>query len=128
MMNRYCMFTHSIEADIGKYFKRIVAFISRAEKCKGRVRSPGKGRKWIYFDRSSFIFSPSFAFSVCLCLSQILVHCTAGSSRAPTAVISYLVIAKKIPLVDAYKYVRTLRPLTNPNNKFLLQLALLEVG
>lgn len=121
------MHSHSIEADIGKYFKRIVAFISRAEKCKGRVRSHGKT---VFFLHAKLYFLVHLFFPILSypCLSQILVHCTAGSSRAPTAVLSYLVVTKKIPLVDAYKYVRTLRPLTNPNNKFLLQLALLEVG
>jgi len=80
------------EADMSRHFKRIVDFIARAERCKGRI----------------------------------LVHCTAGASRAPTAVMAYLVAARNIPLVDAFEYVRALRPLANPNNRFLLQLALLE--
>lgn len=56
-----------------------------------------------------------------------MVHCSAGASRAPSAVIAFLVLVKKIPLVDAYNLVYTLRPLMQPNRKFLFQLAMLEV-
>lgn len=58
---------------------------------------------------------------------QILVHCTSGSSRAPSMVMAYLLYAKKIPLVDAYNYITAIRPLVAPNSHFLFQLAMLEV-
>ena len=56
----------------------------------------------------------------------MLVHCTAGASRAPTIVLAYLVYVKKIPLVDAYKYLCAVRPVVMPNKHFLFQLAMLE--
>jgi len=80
------------DADIAAYFPKIVNFLRRVEKCKGRV----------------------------------LVHCTAGASRAPTAVMAYFVYMKGIPLVDAYYWIRMYRPLIMPNQRFLLDLAKLE--
>jgi len=62
-----------------------------------------------------------------LILCQIFVHCLAGSSRAPTAVLAYLITEKRIPLVDAYNYITSLRSFVRPNNRFLFQLAMLEV-
>ncbi|KAJ1434656.1 protein-tyrosine phosphatase-like protein [Ochromonadaceae sp. CCMP2298] len=59
---------------------------------------------------------------------RVFVHCTVGSSRAPSAVLAYLVYNKGVPLIDAFRYVRTLRPVTLPNHRFLLELAKLEVG
>jgi hypothetical protein len=41
--------------------------------------------------------------------------------------LAYLIVEKKIPLVDAYNYVTTLRSFVRPNNRFLFQLAMLEV-
>jgi len=61
------------------------------------------------------------------CKGRVLVHCNAGASRAPTAVLAYLVFAKNISLCDAYNYITALRPLVRPNNHFLFQLAMLEV-
>lgn len=61
-------------------------------------------------------------------LHQILVHCTIGASRAPSAVMAYLVYAKGIPLVDAYNYLAVLRPLIAPNQHFLFELAKFEVS
>mmetsp|Transcript_26755 Transcript_26755/g.29162 ORF Transcript_26755/g.29162 Transcript_26755/m.29162 type:complete len:367 (+) Transcript_26755:74-1174(+) len=58
---------------------------------------------------------------------RIFVHCLAGSSRAPTAVLAYLITEKRIPLVDAYNYITSLRSFVRPNNRFLFQLAMLEV-
>lgn len=60
------------------------------------------------------------------CEGRLLVHCTVGASRAPTAVIAYLVIVKRIPLVDAYGLIYALRPLMQPNRHFLYELAMLE--
>ncbi len=59
---------------------------------------------------------------------QVLVHCTAGASRAPSIVLAFLVFAKKLPLVDAYNYLTAIRPLVAPNKHFLFQLAMLEVS
>lgn len=61
------------------------------------------------------------------CKGKILVHCNAGASRAPTAVLAYLIFAKNISLCDAYNYITAMRPLVKPNQHFLFQLAMLEV-
>ena len=145
---------------MSKHFKRIVDFISRAQRCKGRVCTINGQFSFILECHSPFVaactcFSQSmeqrclqlpilnYQYSLTFSstfhkyvrwnlynhsLIQILVHCTAGASRAPSAVMAYLVAARMIPLVDAFEYVRALRPLTSPNNRFLLQLALLEVS
>jgi hypothetical protein len=55
------------------------------------------------------------------------VHCSAGASRAPTAVISYLLAKKRVTLEDAYNYVCRIRSVVFPNKRFLFQLAMLEV-
>mmetsp|Transcript_80800 Transcript_80800/g.158644 ORF Transcript_80800/g.158644 Transcript_80800/m.158644 type:complete len:428 (+) Transcript_80800:159-1442(+) len=60
------------------------------------------------------------------CKGRILVHCTIGASRAPTAVLAYLIYVRGIPLVDAYNYIMVLRPLVMPNQHFLFELAKFE--
>lgn len=61
------------------------------------------------------------------CKGRVYVHCTAGASRAPTAILAFLVYNRRLTLVDAYKYVVALRPVVKPNPHFLFQLAMLEV-
>lgn len=61
------------------------------------------------------------------CKGRILVHCTAGASRAPSAVLAFLLIEKRLPLLDAYAFLTALRPVVQPNTHFLFQLAMLEV-
>eukprot|EP01038_Epipyxis_sp_PR26KG_P014618 gene14618-19631_t len=58
---------------------------------------------------------------------RIFVHCTAGSSRAPTIILAYLIAIRGIPLVDAYNYLTVLRPLVAPNNHFKFLLAKHEI-
>lgn len=58
---------------------------------------------------------------------RMFVHCTAGASRAPTAILAFLVYHRNVPLVDAYRFVQALRPVVKPNTHFLFQLAMLEV-
>ena len=55
------------------------------------------------------------------------MHCNAGASRAPTAVMAYLLAKKNVTLDDAYNYVARMRPVVYPNKRFLFQLAMLEV-
>ena len=62
------------------------------------------------------------------CFFQLLVHCTIGASRAPSAVMAYLVYARGVTLADAYNYLLTLRPLIMPNQHFLCELAKFEVS
>lgn len=55
------------------------------------------------------------------------MHCTAGASRAPSAVLAYLISEKGLPLVDAYTFLTSIREVVQPNDHFLFQLAMLEV-
>lgn len=52
----------------------------------------------------------------------VLVHCSAGVSRAPTVCIAYLMKKLKLSLDDAMELVKDARPCTSPNPGFLLQL------
>jgi predicted protein tyrosine phosphatase len=101
----------SIDSDMTPHFNTMIQFIKRTEDSKGRVR-------FFYINKLSITNDSE----------QILVHCNAGASRAPTAVLAYLLVQKKIPLVDAYNYLQYVRPFTQPNKKFLYQLAMLEVS
>ena len=56
------------------------------------------------------------------CLNELLkekrtvyVHCTAGMGRAPSTVISYLVIHEGMKLANAYDFVKEYRNVANPN-------------
>ncbi|CAJ0596804.1 unnamed protein product [Cylicocyclus nassatus] len=53
---------------------------------------------------------------------KVLVHCNAGVSRAPTFVISYLMLQYNLSLHDAIATVRNVRPKVRPNDGFLKQL------
>ena len=55
------------------------------------------------------------------------MHCTAGASRAPTAVMAFLIAEKGISLADAFNYMRARRVQVRPNRKFLYNLAQLEI-
>lgn len=69
----------------------------------------------------------SFIQRVKDCQGKIYVHCSAGASRAPTAILAYLVYHCEVTLVDAYQFVTAKRGVVKPNTHFLFQLAMLEV-
>ena len=50
------------------------------------------------------------------------VHCSAGMSRSPTIVISYLMKEKSLTLNEAFKHVSQRRPIVCPNENFMRQL------
>lgn len=52
----------------------------------------------------------------------VLIHCNAGVSRASTFMIGYLMNREKMPLDDAFEYVKSKRPSIRPNAGFLNQL------
>ncbi|XP_048853928.1 uncharacterized protein si:dkey-175m17.7 isoform X2 [Brienomyrus brachyistius] len=52
----------------------------------------------------------------------VLVHCQAGVSRSATIVIAYLMKHTRMTMMDAYKYVRSRRPVVSPNLNFMGQL------
>lgn len=53
---------------------------------------------------------------------NVLVHCTAGISRSATIVIKYIMYECNMSKEDAIAYVRSKRPVINPNWGFLMQL------
>ena len=60
--------------------------------------------------------------------AKVFVHCTAGASRAPSAVCAYLVTREELTLCDAFNYLRARRVQVRPNRAFLFNLAELEIA
>ncbi|KAG2825740.1 hypothetical protein PC118_g4727 [Phytophthora cactorum] len=58
---------------------------------------------------------------------RVLIHCISGVSRSPALLIAYLMIDKKIPLLEAYNMVKRKRHIVQPNQAFRLQLAKYEL-
>lgn len=54
--------------------------------------------------------------------SGILVHCSAGISRSPTIVISFVMIEKRMTFKQAYQFVKEKRSVVCPNVGFQGQL------
>ena len=52
----------------------------------------------------------------------VLVHCRAGVSRSASIVIAYLMKYHNLSFNQAHEYVRTKRPIINPNVGFISQL------
>lgn len=57
---------------------------------------------------------------------KILVHCRAGISRSATIIISYIMKTKKMNLDEAYKFVKSKRPIVDPNLDFYESLSMYE--
>jgi len=52
----------------------------------------------------------------------VLVHCVKGISRSTTVAIAYLMWSKRMDLNTAFRFVKTCRPIINPNAGFFFQL------
>jgi len=57
---------------------------------------------------------------------NVLVHCHAGRSRASTIVIHYLMKKYHITFAKAYNFLKTKRPIIEPNDGFVKQLLHIE--
>ena len=53
---------------------------------------------------------------------KVLIHCTMGISRSPTIALAYLLKAKKMSLIEAYKFMKEKRTMISPNCGFMKQL------
>ncbi|KAF4141866.1 Dual specificity phosphatase catalytic domain-containing protein [Phytophthora infestans] len=58
---------------------------------------------------------------------RVLIHCISGVSRSPALLVAYLMIDKKMPLLEAYNMVKRKRHIVQPNQAFRLQLAKYEL-
>jgi predicted protein tyrosine phosphatase len=56
----------------------------------------------------------------------VIVHCYAGISRSATIVLAHLMTHHKQHLVDAFDYVKKIRPVISPNDEFYNMLVVLD--
>jgi protein-tyrosine phosphatase len=57
---------------------------------------------------------------------NVIVHCAAGISRSATLVLAYLMIENKWEYEEAYLFLKSKRPIIEPNVGFITQLRDLE--
>ena len=58
--------------------------------------------------------------------TNVFVHCFAGVSRSSSIVIAYIMYKYKLTLEEAFQYVKSKRPIVQPNPGFMQQLKRLE--
>ncbi|XP_050035477.1 dual specificity protein phosphatase 18 [Dermacentor andersoni] len=81
-----------------------------------------------YFDMSVY-FDPmsEHIHNVHMRGGRVLVHCMAGASRSPTLCLAYLMKYHRMRLRDAFRYLKSRRPVVHPNNGFFRQLIDYEI-
>ena len=58
---------------------------------------------------------------------KTLVHCSAGMSRSVSLALAYLIAAEGMPLIDAFRLIKSKRSIVAPNPSFMRQCAEYEV-
>ncbi len=113
----------------------IVSALSDGEIDSYRIRDYVGNVEWHHFsmDDAATQDISQFFLPVCQILDkakkegkQVLVHCAAGVSRSPTLVIAYIMWSQKKTRKEAYEYVSSKRPIIDPNENFMDQLAMFE--
>jgi atypical dual specificity phosphatase len=82
-------------------------------------------------DREDADFYPFFP-GVCQFIQDglrdgaVLVHCMAGVSRSPTAILAFLMQHWQVGLIEAYKHLKARKDMIKPNRAFADQLRAYE--
>ncbi|XP_018418073.1 PREDICTED: dual specificity protein phosphatase 5 [Nanorana parkeri] len=107
---------------------RITALLNVSRKSTGCMKDQ-YDYKWIPVEdnhttdiSSHFQEAIDFIDTVRLSGGRVLVHCEAGISRSPTICMAYLMKTKRIPLEEAFEYIKQRRSLISPNFSFMGQL------
>jgi predicted protein tyrosine phosphatase len=107
----------SQDEELIPHFQAVTNFIKRVERLRGRVLI-------------HCISGLCTVYCYCCSGSSLILACgflRPGASRSPALLIAYLMIDKKMPLLDAYNMVRRKRHVVQPNQAFRLQLAKYEL-
>ena len=80
---------------------------------KHQIHSPS--RAWEPMLLDFFFFTDEARVRDC----GVLVHCYAGVSRSATVTVAYIMKHLKMPLNEAYQFVKNKRPVISPNLNFM---------
>jgi dual specificity MAP kinase phosphatase len=72
--------------------------------------------------RQYFNDAINFIDEVCDSGGRVMVHCQAGVSRSSTIAIAYIMARSTLAMLDAFRFVKSRRPVVAPNFNFMGQL------
>ncbi len=113
----------------------VITALTEGEVASYKVKDHVGSAEWHHFpmDDAATQDISQFFLPICQILDrakqegkQVLVHCAAGVSRSPTLVIAYIMWSQKKTRKEAYEYVSVKRPIIDPNDNFMDQLAEFE--